>query len=187
MHLVVGSLMKCIIRWMSALRWREEGRRVIGVRQGGESSMCYDHDFVGEYTAINLSDRDPCCCARRGYHCQNEMRASSTTQPDDRCACCILLPPSIYPRSISRLKDQGKEIKSLISLISGEACERNLLLAQMPTWRFSVFQCKNTNRPCINGIFRFQNRPWINGWREYDARCALLLSCSVISHNKLVV
>jgi hypothetical protein len=90
MHLVVGSLMKCIIRWMSALRWREEGRRVIGVRQGGESSMCYDHDFLGEYTAINLSDRDPCCCARRGYHCQIEMRASLTTQPDDRCACYIL-------------------------------------------------------------------------------------------------
>jgi hypothetical protein len=65
------------------------------------------------------------------------------------------------------LKDQGKEIKSLPSLISREACERNLLLAQMSKRRFSVFQWKNTNRPCINGIFRFQNRPWINGWREY--------------------
>jgi hypothetical protein len=21
--------------------------------------------------------------------------------------------------------------------------------------------------PCISGIFRFQNRPWINGWTEY--------------------
>jgi hypothetical protein len=59
-----------------------------------------------------------------------------------------------------------KKIKSLSSLISGELCERNLLLAQMPKRRFSVFQCKNTNGPYINGIFRFQNRPLINRWRE---------------------
>jgi hypothetical protein len=63
---------------------------------------------------------------------------------------------------IINLRRSIKEIKSLPSLISGEACERNLLLAQMPKRRFSVFQCKNTNRR-INGIFRFKNRPWING------------------------
>jgi hypothetical protein len=57
-----------------------------------------------------------------------------------------ILPPSIYPSPICTwLKDQGKEIKYLQSLISGEACERYLLLTQMPKRRFSVFQCKNTN------------------------------------------
>jgi hypothetical protein len=66
----------------------------------------------------------------------------------------LVIYSSVYPRCICTwLKDEGREKMSLPSLISWEACERDLLLAQMPKRRFCVFQCKNTNRPCINGFF----------------------------------
>jgi hypothetical protein len=56
------------------------------------------------------------------------METEKLSQVED-----VLLPPSIYPRPIcSQLKDQGKEIKYLPSLIPREARERILLLAQMP-------------------------------------------------------
>jgi hypothetical protein len=75
-----------------------------------------------------------------------EYRSDSCEET--RSYTCVLLPPSIYPSPICNwLKDQGKEIKYLPSLISGEACERNLLLAQMPKRRFSIFQWKNTSGP----------------------------------------
>jgi hypothetical protein len=55
----------------------------------------------------------------------------------------IILPPFIYPRPICTwLKNQGKGIKSLMSLISPKSCERGLCLARMPKRRFSVFQWK---------------------------------------------
>jgi hypothetical protein len=102
----------------------------------------------------------------------------------------IILPPFIYPRPICTwLKDQGKGIKSLMSLISRKSCERDLCLARIPKRRFSVFQCKNTNRPCINGFFRFWNKPWIVERREYQRsfclKLGLIVRCQKLGWQKI--
>lgn len=64
------------------------------------------------------------------------------------CNFKIGLHPSIYPRPICIwLKDQGKKIKSLPPLLSGEACERNFT-----TWKSQIGRSRNISNGLIKPV-----------------------------------